>query len=255
MPSLNATVLDPISVSDFVHFVLDNHTAPSTLVVCSSKSLFLEHIRISTTRKPDTEQHDDIQEPSPTHHSTQTAQEHVQPKHSTLLSEPTLRLLSTSRTVKVAFCPDITHLRAFLTTYSLRTAQGQSSHSQGDGAMLAILNPVQVHKPTSAYSAQGLNRTFSIAVEAAHRTRSKLVMAECTERDTSTLDADAMDTDDKAEEQLATSSPWDEEVSILNVTTKSFGAGERGWVGRTVKLRRIAERWCTFDTPDTSDAE
>ena len=43
------------------------------------------------------------------------------------------------------------------------------------------------------------------------------------------------------------SNAWDDEVSILNVTTKSFAAGERGWVGRTVKVRAVAGRWCIFE--------
>lgn len=50
---------------------------------------------------------------------------------------------------------------------------------------------------------------------------------------------------DAAAGELA-SNPWDDEVSILNVTTKSFGAGERGWVGRTVKVRAVVGRWCVF---------
>ena len=32
----------------------------------------------------------------------------------------------------------------------------------------------------------------------------------------------------------------------MNVTTKSFGAGGPGWVGRTVTVRRVAERWFVF---------
>lgn len=42
------------------------------------------------------------------------------------------------------------------------------------------------------------------------------------------------------------SSPWDEQLSMLNVTTKTFGIGERGWVGRTVSVRQVAGRWCDF---------
>ena len=53
-------------------------------------------------------------------------------------------------------------------------------------------------------------------------------------------DGEAEETEEQA------SSVWDEEVSMLNVTTKTFGAGERGWVGRTVSIRRVAGRWCHF---------
>ena len=54
------------------------------------------------------------------------------------------------------------------------------------------------------------------------------------------------DVDDDAEARPLALSPWDEEVSLLNVTTKSFGAGERGWVGRTVRVRAVVGRWCGF---------
>jgi hypothetical protein len=42
--------------------------------------------------------------------------------------------------------------------------------------------------------------------------------------------------------------PWEQEVSILNVSARRFGSagGERAWAGRTVKARRIAARWFSF---------
>lgn len=50
-------------------------------------------------------------------------------------------------------------------------------------------------------------------------------------------------------------SVWDEEVSILNVTTRSFGAGERGWVGRTVAVSGVVGRWCKFVSLPEGDRE
>ena len=42
--------------------------------------------------------------------------------------------------------------------------------------------------------------------------------------------------------------PWDQDVSILNVSARRFGsaAGERSWAGRTVTAERIAARWFRF---------
>ncbi|KAK1823584.1 hypothetical protein LTR12_001995 [Friedmanniomyces endolithicus] len=154
--------------------------------------------------------------------------------------------------VKLAFCSDITHLRAYLATYSARANKQQVVGGIDPAAgtrILAIVNLINLHRPTSAFSAQGLNRTLSGAVEAAHDTGAKLVFAECTES-TISLAEDGMPAQggEPSNEPPPPTSIWDEEVSILNVTTKSFGAGERGWVGRTVKLRTIAARWCTFST-------
>ncbi|CAD0089502.1 unnamed protein product [Aureobasidium mustum] len=49
--------------------------------------------------------------------------------------------------------------------------------------------------------------------------------------------------------------PWDADVSMLNITTKTFGTGERGWVGRTVKIRQVAKRWCVFRELEDYTAE
>lgn len=40
---------------------------------------------------------------------------------------------------------------------------------------------------------------------------------------------------------------WDERLALLNETIR-FGAGAegRGWAGRTVSCRRVAERWFAF---------
>ena len=161
-----------------------------------------------------------------------------------------------SRTVKVVFCPDITHLRAYLATYTLRSADDTATDMVLDSGdrkrILAVLNLVRLHRPTSAFSAQGLNRTLSIAVEAAYHANCQLLIAECSGPEVSEgviVVEDAMESamDADTADQTMPRSLWDEEVSILNVTTKSFGAGERGWVGRTMKLRTIAQRWCTFE--------
>lgn len=76
-------------------------------------------------------------------------------------------------------------------------------------------------------------------------------MAECVspdlapQLDPAGMEDEATDeTGNGGERNGRTASPWDEDLSMLNVTTKTFGAGERGWVGRTVRIRQVAERWC-----------
>jgi len=252
-------VLEDVSLADFVQYVLNQHGGPSTLVVCGTKDAFLEALKEPTTRNQNggedrTAQRQAVEQAPGTEDSGRRSIQHRS------WTAPTLRMLSTSRTVKVAFCPDITHLRAYLATYSMclaeQSAAGSSSINNVNGT-LAILNPIQLHRPTSAFSAQGVNRTFSAAVEAAYCTQSQLVIAECpaTSSRSAAEEVDVPDVDfmaegqkPPAEERPVPQSLWDEEVSILNVTTKSFGAGERGWVGRTVKFRSIAERWCRFET-------
>lgn len=231
-------VLERLLVSDFVNYVLHHHEGPSTLIVCGSKEAFLERLSSDTAHPASAEA------PQP-----ETA---AQPAAARPWVSPTLRLLSTSSTVKVVFCPDITHLRAYLVTYTARHSHGTKPSPAviaSSPRYLAILNPIQLHRPTSAFSAQGLNRTFSAAVEAAYNSHCKLVVAECPCESDMLSPEDAMEngTPGQSGERTERTSPWDEDVSILNVTTKSFGSGERGWVGRTVKLRAIAWRWCAFE--------
>ncbi|CZT20489.1 uncharacterized protein RCC_06349 [Ramularia collo-cygni] len=220
MVSLQPTVVEVRSARDFLQYVLDNHAPPSTLVVCSSKADFLETLQSSDDGDDPVDRAEGVEE------------EQSSPKDS--VNErvkrfaPTLRLLSRSRTVKLAFCPDITHLRAYLACINTDTSPRGANELAFTGALhprdaapiLAILNPIELHRPTSAFSAQGLNRTLSIAVEAAYRIGHKLVLAETARN------------------------AWLEELSLLNVTNRRLGELA---VGRTVTPKAIAQHWCMFE--------
>lgn len=170
------------------------------------------------------------------------------------LAIPTIYQIFTSRTVNVTFCETLAQLQAQLAVYGIRrTEHGHDSgnHEGRDVPTLALLNALHLHRGTASFSAQGLSRTLASAVEAAHRSRQKLMLVEYPSHVPVTTDED-MDAEDGDEEMLDTIEEqkkdiWEEQLAILNVTTKSFGAGERGWVGRTVKVRRVVERWCVLE--------
>ncbi|KAK4618050.1 hypothetical protein CLAFUW4_11951 [Fulvia fulva] len=233
MAAQGPVVFETKSIQDFIRYVLAHHKPPSTLVVCSSKEPFLHALQLEARSVPS---------PTDNRNNDTTVDEATLAKH--LLHTPTLRLLSTARTLKLAFCQDITHLRAYLATYSNSIT---NRHMEIDTALrqpdvrpvLAILSPVQLHRSTSTFSAQGLNCTFSVAVEAAHQTGSRLVMAEIAYQSTNTED----EADLRTPPSNITPHPWDEEVSILNVTTKRLGELSSG---RIVKIKAIASRWCDF---------
>ena len=66
------------------------------------------------------------------------------------------------------------------------------------------------------------------------------MLAECArEADQGMEDYLTVDDKDGAQAVSSSASPWDEEISILNVTTTTFGARERGWVGRTSMIRTV----------------
>ncbi|OQO09670.1 hypothetical protein B0A48_05072 [Cryoendolithus antarcticus] len=224
---MKASVWPTATATAIIQSVLDKHAAPSMLIVCSNKEELLQKLLRENNQPRDSLTTDSHEATDP-----------LVVRPSSLLQQPTLRMLATSQTVQVAFCPDVSHLRAYLSVFPARSGASDSS------GMLVLLDPLELHRPTSAFSAQGLNRTFALAVEAANRSRMDLVLAESIPLPTANVEGDGESVELSL---IPLTDPWDQEISIFNVTTKSFGPGGRGWVGRTVQIRRIAERWCTFE--------
>jgi hypothetical protein len=242
MDRLSPIVLEVASIADFIEYVISQSATPSTLIVCSSKDVFTEWVRQSRHHGF---QSDDDEEARSIQRSSDTTMADLESDR----FAPTLRMLFDSRKVRAVFCRDVAQLRAYLTLYKTKVVQQQEQQEQTQSRvpMLAVLNLIGLHRHTSAFSACGLNRSMAVAVEAAHHTGSKLVLAEILQNFTPSDDAanpDSSPADDMAD--ISTTNPWLEEVSMMNVTTKSFGAGERGWVGRTVAIATIAQRWCSF---------
>jgi hypothetical protein len=243
MERLSPIVLEAASVEDFIEYVVLQSAAPSTLVVCSSRAAFLEQLQ----------QDHRLELRAGVDEDAQTDQ-HGSPGRSTADVKsnrfaPTLRLLFESRKVRAVFCRDVAQLRAYLTLYKTKVAQQneQQTLAQTRVPMLAVLNFIGLHRHTSAFSACGINRSMSVAVEAAHQTESKLILVEMPQN--SPLSDDAANLDSSPIDgmtDVAATNPWLEQISMMNVTTKTFGAGERGWVGRTVAIATIAQRWCSF---------
>lgn len=252
-------VLTGLQLPDLVQFLLESNSPSSVLVVCASKEVFIEqlHATCLDSGLGDTNDEDpiDMVEPEP----NKPSKLEIHP----LLKQPTLHQLVTSRKVKLVFCPELVHLRAYLSTLAIPPTSRPSTNARptadnkSNTPLLTILDPINQHRATSSFSAQGLSRTFALAVEAAHATNTQLLMVECPifgwHRGNAESLGDAgydfeFETDTTAVPPQPPSAAelWDEEVSILNVTTKSFGAGGRGWVGRTVTVRRVAERWFIF---------
>lgn len=228
------------------------------LIVCSSKEAFLQQLQAVVTESTTKLRPHSIGELATEGETIATREPSpaALPPRPHRWTIPTLRLLASTQTLKLAFCEDVTHLRAFLAAFSHPAPSINDTTTESSSSprprVLALLNPIAVHRETTKFSAQGLNRTFSIAIGTAHASRSKLVVAECfTPPPADLFDEKPSLTREGGKNITAIAdegcSLWDEEVSILNVATKTFGAGERGWVGRTVKLRAIAGRWCVFE--------
>ncbi|KAK8161241.1 hypothetical protein IWX90DRAFT_289928 [Phyllosticta citrichinensis] len=228
-------VLHGLSMTDLLQHLTATHSAPTTLIVCSSRDLF-EHQLLRALGAS----------------SLHVDQDEHARKHP--LATPTLQLLKSTLTIHLAFCPSLEALRAHLAVYRTNHVSEVSGGTREP--MLCILNMLALHRETTSFSAQGISRTLAIAVEAAARCGQKLVISECPgPSDTITGEyrheaAERLPQDAEAsvdQEPSEPQDPWSEQLSILNVTTKSFGVGSRGWAGRTVSARAVAERWCRFE--------
>jgi hypothetical protein len=253
-------VLIGLRLPDLVQYLLDNDSPSSVLVVCASKNVFVEQLHATCLDSSNNNDNDNDNDNDEQITEAEPNEPSNPPQHHPLLKQPTLHQLATSRKVKLVFCPELVHLRAYLSTLAIppTSPPARVRTAENNSPLLTILNPISHHRATSSFSAQGLNRTFALAVEAAYATQTQLLVVECPsfgrprDVDTEALGDAGYDFELETEtvvppQPLPTAADlWDEEVSILNVTTKSFGAGGRGWVGRTVTVKRIAERWFVF---------
>lgn len=218
------TVLYPLTLPELLDYILttQSNTAPTLLVICSSRHAFVQDLS-------DSLQAEDLSD------SLQADDDGQGPGGLALLVTPTLHNLFTTRHVKLAFCASVQALLAYLAAYGPSGTMHVGDYGGRARARMVLVNPLALHAPTPSFSAQGLSRTFAAAAETALKADAVLHVVECRGRR-------------RAAEEDEEDDPWEQEVSILNVSARRFGsgAGEKAWAGRTIKAKRIAGRWFRF---------
>jgi hypothetical protein len=234
--SVEPTVLYPLTLPGLLHFILTTQagTASTTLIICSSRDAFLHHLA----------------------QSLQDDQGAAQDGYTQNMASPSLHNLLTTRHVKLAFCASVQALLAYLTECGQRGSADIVEH--GGKQRIVLVNPLALHASTLSFSAQGLSRSFAAATETAHKLGAMLHIVECPIHDKNSeghAEDEDVDMENGEEDHIDTNieeDPWEQEVSILNVSARRFGSnsGERAWAGRTVKAKRIAARWFRFQKVD-----
>ncbi|PNS18766.1 hypothetical protein CAC42_5305 [Sphaceloma murrayae] len=251
-------VLDAHSLIEVLETVVRGHLASPTsiVVVCSSKEDFVDSLQrdvLEDTKQAMGSSTNPIDVEMANAGETRSG-DHLRRAADHHLLQPTIHMLASATDLKMAFCPSTAHTLAYLANLSAHAfdkSQERSGSGLGMGSSplssLFILNPVAQHEGTRSYSAQGLTRFFSTAVSTANAIRSKLIIAEC-------RDIPVRPIEDEGDlwavvdaENAATRSPWDEQVAITNVKVKGAATRDPTWQGRTVSLRAVAEKWCTFE--------
>lgn len=227
------TVIYPLTLPALLDHILvtQSISCPTTLIVCSTRETFLQ---------------DSL-------HALQSGQEADALQQ---LLAPTLRNLLTTRHVKIVFCESVQSLLAYLTAYDGASPKGEKVNREEARERIVLVDPLGLHAPTPSFSAQGLSRVFAAAAEMSWRLGASLVVAECRKNWREEGQDEEEDWNISHEDQVSPTgvdeSPWEQEVSILNVSAKKFGSGnaDRAWAGRTVKIKRIAARWFRFHELD-----
>ncbi|MCJ1369119.1 hypothetical protein MMC20_000327 [Loxospora ochrophaea] len=224
-------VLPSLSLARFVNYVLQHHAPPTTLIICSTREEFLQNLQASI---------DQGRDDHPRRHADSMSLD--------ALLVPTMHLIATSRTVRLAFTPMLLNLRAFLAAYVppnyLEKPNVTFDKPGSRTPLLTLLNPLNLHCTTSEFSAQGLSRTFAQAVDAAAYAQMKLVICE-------SYAADIEEGQVLREGEMAFG-PWNQQLPLLSESVRLGGEG-RAWTGRTIQARQVVERWCKFIDLDEED--
>ncbi|PWY84872.1 hypothetical protein BO70DRAFT_361264 [Aspergillus heteromorphus CBS 117.55] len=198
-------------VTDFLRHVLEQDAPSTLLLVCSSREQFLEQLFAASHMQ-----------------QRETGERHY-------ILTKTIGLLSKSTRIKLVFCPTLEHLRAYMVVIQPQEPPQQGLDMEGRQAarpMMAILDPLALHLPTSEFSAQGLSRTLAAAVEVSSRAGMDLVLCEC---------RNATDPSDRQRGEAL----WHTQVPLLN----SFARIGEETVSfrRGVPVKRVAQRWFDFE--------
>ena len=204
--NLSRTVASCNLVTDLLQRLLDRGTK-TNLIVCGTRSEFL--IQLSAAIR------------------TQRADPDVPVRHDLLTK--TIGLLATSSRIRLTFCPSLETLRSYLAVLS---NDNENDNAQST-CLLAILDLVALHVPTSEFAAQGLSRTLASAVEASSRTKMDLMLCECT----NAVDPSSSDWGSQL---------WTTQIPLLNGSVRIRGE-EVNWSGRGLGVEKVAQRWFTFE--------
>jgi len=231
MQTHNIPEVLPFTLSTELLEHLLEDAGPHTLIVCSTREAFLQELLATVHMAMSARPNPPI--------LTEDAMDNEGQFHSFLV--PSMNLIATSKNIRLVFCHTLQHLRAFLSVFTAPESPltDHSTTTESCRPYLALLNPVTLHFDTTEFSAQGLSRTFALAIDVAARERLNLIMCEC----------------NGGEEHVVVRGArlWEVEVPLLNGTVR-LGDEDRDWAGRLVKVKRVAERWFIFKMNESKDA-
>lgn len=212
--------LAPSTPSSLLSSVVALQRYPTTLLIAASKDAFV------TALAQDVRQHHRAQPPDFTPEDAPCLRRHP-------LLCPSLMQVAASRHIRTVFLPTVTHLHAYLSTFSASksvvSAPPHQAPSETPPWLLAY-GLVDLHRGGSEWSAQGIAHSLAAFVECAAGEGFRAVIVE---PKTSASHGSAQ-------------AAWAERVPVLSSSLRDDGTCS----GRTVDLRRVLGRWFQFDDED-----
>lgn len=191
----------PILPPDLLWFIIHSCTHPTTLIICSSQSEFLESLSDSVLypAQPHFKQPNRRVKEAPGLESQDEEKIYDTQKRHALLAATPLYQIAIARHIRILFVPTVSHLRACLsifdpedskvlpppppsttTTTSVHKLAGEKDGKYGKDRppLLLLYGFLAIHRHTSEWNVVGLNNTLSTLVETAKRVGFRAVLAE-----------------------------------------------------------------------------
>lgn len=238
--------LSPALPTELLWHIIHYCTFPSTLVVCARRHEFLSSVTQQIRHQESQAGAHDFTRPEEAdgvRNEEQPRPPHVDTRAVQLLAAAPLYQVAVARHIRVVFIPTVSHLRAFLSVFSMDdskvSAPPSSAHdvpASRKPPSLLIYGFLDLHRDTSEWSVQGVSNTAAVLVETAKRLAFQAVAVE-----PRTLGAEV-----SMDEMLA------ERMPILSGSARRTGPDFEGsgWTGRTVDARRVLGRWFRFQSGD-----
>ncbi|KAK4198264.1 hypothetical protein QBC40DRAFT_230469 [Triangularia verruculosa] len=256
--------LSPALPSTLIHYIIHHCTYPTTLIICSDRAEFLSTLtqdvkaqqqqqqqQYGTTTDPDTDT-------GPGHIGQAPRQPSSLPDHTAsapgLLAPPPLYQLAVTRHIRTVFIPTVSHLRAFLSVFTVQdnlivsappattstAAPGSSSSGANHRAhLLLVYGFLGLHRHTSEWSVQGVSGTAAVLVEAAKKAGLRAVIVEAP------APSPPAETTDYRQHEAEILS---EKMPVLSGSSKRTGLDLEGtgWTAKTIEVSRVLGRWFRF---------
>lgn len=229
-------VLGPATPSELLTYIIENHRYPTTILVGWPKQQFIQALVEDVARQVDEQEQNQEQG-----HEGGDMSSHP-------LVRSSLLQTAVSRHIRMLFIPTVTHLRAYLGTFSASDSKipappvlpnrnnNKSSiavvGNTNSPPLLLVYGFLEIHRDGTEWSAQGLNTSAAGLIESAMRNSFRAAIVE-------PRGAVGFERLDEFLNQI---------VPVLNLASVKNGAA---WSGRTVSIGRVLGRWFEFDNEPT----